>query len=44
MTEGSEKKAVTVNRSDGGPLKVGDKSPKVEVHCTFKLFIQIRAY
>ena len=32
MTEGSDRVDVTVDRKHGGPPKVGDKSPKVEVH------------
>ena len=36
--EGYEREVVTVDRKDSGPPKVGEKSPKVEVHLKDGLF------
>ena len=49
MTEGSERKDVTVDRKEGGPPKVGEKPPKVgdalEIdHCRFGFFVRKQAY
>ena len=49
MTEGSERQIVTVDRKDGGPPKVGDKSPKVGGpfqidHYRFRFFVRKREY